>query len=179
MSSESTTNTTAGSLLQLVTFKVAEEEYGVDILSVQEIIRHTGITKVPSAPAFVEGILNLRGRVIPIIDIRKRFGLAAIEPDQQTRIVVFALESGVIGCLVDSVSEVLRLPSAMVDEPPAVIAGVDSKYILGVGRLDDRLLILLDFGQVLTGEELDALHGQETHAQQSVNYSHDTVPAHQ
>lgn len=179
MNSESATNAATGSLLQLVTFKVAEEEYGVDILSVQEIIRHTGITKVPSAPAFVEGILNLRGRVIPIIDMRKRFGLSAREPDLQTRIVVFALESGVIGCLVDSVSEVLRLPSSMVDAPPAVVAGVDSKYILGVGRLDDRLLILLDFGQVLTGEELDALHGQDAHARQSVNYSHDMVPAHQ
>lgn len=158
----STLATTAAgdSLFQLVTFKVAEEEYGVDILSVQEIIRHTGITKVPSAPSFVEGILNLRGKVIPIIDMRKRFGLAPKEPDPQTRIVVFALESGVVGCLVDSVSEVLRLPSSMVDAPPAVVAGVDSKYILGVGRLDDRLLILLDSGQVLSVEELDAIKGQ-------------------
>jgi purine-binding chemotaxis protein CheW len=136
----------------------------VDILSVQEIIRHTGITKVPSAPAFVEGILNLRGKVIPIIDMRKRFGLVSKEPDPQTRIVVFALESGVIGCLVDSVSEVLRLPSSMVDAAPAVVSGVDSKYIRGVGRLgserDGRLLILLDSGQMLTMEEVDALHGQ-------------------
>lgn len=163
MNSEPTSATT-GSLLQLVTFKVAEEEYGVDILSVQEIIRHTGITKVPSAPDFVEGILNLRGRVVPIIDIRKRFGLAARKPDLQTRIVVFALESGIVGCLVDSVSEVLRLPSSMMDPAPAVVTGGDSKHILGVGRLDDRLLIFLDFGQVLTGEELDALHGQATHA---------------
>lgn len=160
MSDMATAAISGNSLLQLVTFKVAEEEYGVDILSVQEIIRHTGITKVPSAPAFVEGILNLRGKVIPIIDMRKRFGLAPKDPDPQTRIVVFALTSGVVGCLVDSVSEVLRLPSTMVDAPPAVVAGVDSKYILGVGRLDDRLLILLDSGQVLTVEELDAIKGQ-------------------
>jgi len=162
-------NNGTSSLLQLVTFKVAEEEYGVDILSVQEIIRHTGITKVPSAPAFVEGILNLRGKVIPIIDMRKRFGLLSKEPDQQTRIVVFALDSGVVGCLVDSVSEVLRLPASMVDAPPAVVSGVDSKYIRGVGRLDDRLLILLDSGQVLTVEELDALSGHETLAAPAVH----------
>lgn len=169
MNVETTISSTTESLLQLVTFKVAEEEYGVDILSVQEIIRHTGITKVPSAPAFVEGILNLRGKVIPIVDMRKRFGLVSKEPDPQTRIVVFALESGVIGCLVDSVSEVLRLPASMVDAAPAVVSGVDSKYIRGVGRLgserDGRLLILLDSGQMLTVEEMDALHGQDATAQ--------------
>ncbi len=169
MNAETTISSTTESLLQLVTFKVAEEEYGVDILSVQEIIRHTGITKVPSAPAFVEGILNLRGKVIPIVDMRKRFGLVSKEPDPQTRIVVFALESGVIGCLVDSVSEVLRLPASMVDAAPAVVSGVDSKYIRGVGRLgserDGRLLILLDSGQMLTVEEMDALHGQDATAQ--------------
>ncbi len=166
---EATTTGVTDSLLQLVTFRVAEEEYGVDILSVQEIIRHTGITKVPSAPAFVEGILNLRGKVIPIIDMRKRFGLASREPDQQTRIVVFALESGVMGCLVDSVSEVLRLPFSMVDAAPAVVSGVDSQYIRGVGRLggerDGRLLILLDSEQVLSVEELESLHGQASNAQ--------------
>ncbi|WP_051202457.1 chemotaxis protein CheW [Desulfovibrio aminophilus] len=169
MNAETTISSTTESLLQLVTFKVAEEEYGVDILSVQEIIRHTGITKVPSAPVFVEGILNLRGKVIPIVDMRKRFGLVSKEPDPQTRIVVFALESGVIGCLVDSVSEVLRLPSSMVEAAPAVVSGVDSKYIRGVGRLgserDGRLLILLDSGQMLTVEEMDALHGQAASAQ--------------
>lgn len=163
------TDRSTDALLQLVTFKVAEEEYGVDILSVQEIIRHTGITKVPSAPAFVEGILNLRGKVIPIIDMRKRFGLAAKQPDQQTRIVVFALGSGVMGCLVDSVSEVLRLPSSMVDAAPAVVSGVDSQYIRGVGRLGDerdgRLLILLDSERVLSVEELESLQGQAANVQ--------------
>lgn len=164
MNVEANISGTTDSLLQLVTFKVAEEEYGVDILSVQEIIRHTGLTKVPSAPVFVEGILNLRGKVIPIIDMRKRFGLAPKDPDTQTRIVVFALENGVIGCQVDSVSEVLRLPASMVDVPPAVISGVDSKFIRGVGRLggerDGRLLMLLDSGQMLTVEEMDAFRKQ-------------------
>lgn len=149
----------ANALLQLVTFRVAEEEYGVDILSVQEIIRHTDITKVPSAPPFVEGVLNLRGKVIPIIDMRKRFGLVPRQADKMTRIVVFALESKVMGCLVDSVSEVLRLPSSMVDAPPAAVTQVDSTFIRGVGRLDDRLLILLDSEQILTVEEMGSLTG--------------------
>ena len=169
MNAETTIRSNTDSLLQLVTFKVAEEEYGVDILSVQEIIRHTGITKVPSAPDFVEGILNLRGKVIPIIDMRKRFGLASKDPDSQTRIVVFALETGVMGCLVDSVSEVLRLPSTMVDAAPAVVSGMDSQYIRGVGRLGDerdgRLLILLDSERVLSVEELESLHVQTASAQ--------------
>lgn len=161
MQSHPSSTTATDTLLQLVTFKVSDEEYGVDILSVQEIIRHTGITRVPNAPSFVEGILNLRGKVIPIIDLRKRFGLPTKQPDEQTRIVVFSLASGVIGCQVDSVSEVLRLPSTMVDPPPAVVAGVDSTYILGVGRLSGRLLILLDFNQVLTGEELEEMYGNQ------------------
>lgn len=152
-------------LLQLVTFRVAEEEYGVDILSVQEIIRHTDITKVPSAPPFVEGVLNLRGKVIPIIDMRKRFGLAPRQADKMTRIVVFALGGKVMGCLVDSVSEVLRLPSSMVDAPPAAITQLDSAFIRGVGRLDDRLLILLDSEQVLAVEEMDSLTSSGLHKQ--------------
>jgi len=147
-------------LLQLVTFTVAEEEYGVDILSVQEIIRHTGITRIPGAPAFVEGIINLRGKVIPIIDMRMRFGLSSREPDTRTRIVVFALSGGVIGFLVDAVSEVLRIPADMVDQPPAVATGAEVQYIKGVGRLDERLLILLDAGRVLSSEELTAITKQ-------------------
>lgn len=146
-----------GAVLQLVTFGVADEEYGVDILSVQEIIRHTGIMKVPSAPDFVEGILNLRGRVIPIVDMRRRFGLEPKEPDSRTRIVVFALPRGVMGFLVDSVSEVLRIPTSMVEPPPAVTTCDDAAYIQGVGKLDGRMLILLDAAQVLSVEEMASI----------------------
>lgn len=148
---------TAGELLQLVTFSIGSEEFGVDILSVQEIIRHTGITKVPSAPPCVEGVLNLRGKVIPIVDMRRRFGMEPKQADNNTRIVVFTMGTGVMGLLVDSVSEVLRIPAAKVEAPPAITASVDAQCIRGVGKLDERLLLLLDAARVLSLDEAASL----------------------
>ena len=105
-------------LLQLVTFSIGEEEFGVDILSVQEIIRMMDITKVPRAPEFVEGVINLRGKVIPIIDLRRRFGLSTRDHDKHTRIIVIEINNMIVGFVVDSVSEVLRIPSSTVEPPP-------------------------------------------------------------
>ena len=147
-----------GSLLQLVTFSIDEEEFGVNILKVQEIIRIMEITRVPRSPEFVEGVINLRGRVIPIVDLRRRFGLAAIAHDQDTRIIVIELNSLVVGFIVDAVSEVLRIPADTVEPTPPVAAGVDSEYISGVGKLQDRLLILLDLDKLLTAEDLHRLN---------------------
>ncbi|OGR37744.1 MAG: chemotaxis protein CheW [Desulfovibrionales bacterium GWA2_65_9] len=140
-------------LLQLVTFKIADEEFGLDILKVQEIIRTMEITKVPRSPEFVEGVINLRGKVIPIIDLRKRFGLESKSHDRQTRIIVIELHAMIVGFVVDSVSEVLRIPANTVEAPPAIVSGIDSEYINGVGKLVDRLLILLDLNKLLTAEE--------------------------
>ncbi|HIV66885.1 MAG TPA: chemotaxis protein CheW [Candidatus Mailhella excrementigallinarum] len=147
-----------GSLLQLVTFSIDEEEFGVNILKVQEIIRIMEITRVPRSPEFVEGVINLRGRVIPIVDLRRRFGLAAIAHDKDTRIIVIELNSLVVGFIVDAVSEVLRIPADTVEPTPPVAAGVDSEYISGVGKLQDRLLILLDLDKLLTAEDLHRLN---------------------
>ena len=147
-----------GSLLQLVTFSIDEEEVGVNILKVQEIIRIMEITRVPRSPEFVEGVINLRGRVIPIVDLRRRFGLAAIAHDKDTRIIVIELNSLVVGFIVDAVSEVLRIPADTVEPTPPVAAGVDSEYISGVGKLQDRLLILLDLDKLLTAEDLHRLN---------------------
>lgn len=147
-----------GSLLQLVTFSIDEEEFGVNILKVQEIIRIMEITRVPRSPEFVEGVINLRGRVIPIVDLRRRFGLAAITHDKDTRIIVIELNSLVVGFIVDAVSEVLRIPADTVEPTPPVAAGVDSEYISGVGKLQDRLLILLDLDKLLTAEDLHRLN---------------------
>ena len=141
-------------LLQLVTFNIAEEEFGVDILSVQEIIRLMQITTVPRAPACIEGVINLRGKVIPVIDLRKRFNLSAIERDSRTRIIVMEFGAKIVGFLVDAVSEVLRIPASTVEQAPAVVSGVGSEYIKGVGKLDDRLLILLDLDHLLAGMDL-------------------------
>ncbi len=144
-------------LLQLVTFSIGEEEFGVDILSVQEIIRMMDITKVPRAPDFVEGVINLRGKVIPIIDLRRRFGLTTRDHDKHTRIIVIEINNMIVGFVVDSVSEVLRIPASTVEPPPPVVSGLESEYISGVGKLEDRLLILLDLNKLLSGEERDML----------------------
>ena len=144
-------------LIQLVTFSIGEEEFGVDILKVQEIIRTMEITKVPRAQDFVEGVINLRGKVIPIIDLRRRFGLHSKEYDKHTRIIVIEISNMIVGFVVDSVSEVLRIPSSTVEPPPPVVAGMDSEYIRGVGKLQDRLLILLDLDKLLSNEDIEAI----------------------
>ena len=144
-------------LLQLVTFSIGEEEFGVNILKVQEIIRTMEITKVPRAPEFVEGVINLRGKVIPIIDLRRRFGLAPKAHDKNTRIIVIEINNIIVGFVVDAVSEVLRIPASTVEPPPPVVAGVDSDYISGVGKLQDRLLIMLDLDKLLSSEDMDML----------------------
>jgi len=139
--------------LQLVTFSIGGEEFGVEILKVQEIVRSMEMTRVPNAPDFVEGVVNLRGRVIPIIDMRKRFGLEHKAHDSRTRIIVIDMNGVVTGFVVDSVSEVLRLPRNTIEPPPPVVAGIESDYISGVGKLEDRLLILLDMDSLLSTKE--------------------------
>lgn len=146
-------------LLQLVTFTIGHEEFGVDILAVQEIIRTMEITKVPKAPHFVEGVINLRGKVIPIIDLRSRFNMSTKKHDKSTRIIVLEINTMIVGFVVDAVSEVLRVPANTVEPPPPVVAGVESEYISGIGKLDDRLLILLDLNKLLGGVEINALRG--------------------
>lgn len=144
-------------LLQLVTFSIGEEEFGVNILKVQEIIRTMEITKVPRSPEFVEGVINLRGKVIPIIDLRRRFGLISKPEDKDTRIIVIEINSIIVGFVVDAVSEVLRIPAGTVEPPPPVVAGVESDYISSVGKLKDRLLIMLDLDKLLSTEDMDML----------------------
>lgn len=140
-------------ILQLVTFHVAREEFAVDILDVREINRMMEITRVPHAPEFVEGVINLRGQVIPVVDLRKRFGLEAGERDKNTRIVVVELGAKVVGFLVDSVSEVLRVSTSLVEPPPALASGIEADYIRSVVKLEDRLLVLLDLHRLLNRGE--------------------------
>lgn len=136
-------------LIQLVTFRIGEEEFGVDILAVQEIIRMMQITMVPRAPEFIEGVINLRGKVIPVINMRTRFNKPTLNQDSNTRIVVMELENKIVGFLVDGVSEVLRIPESTVEDPPPVVAGIGAEYIRGIGKLDNRLLILLNLDSLL------------------------------
>jgi purine-binding chemotaxis protein CheW len=115
------------------------------------------ITNVPNAPNFVEGVINLRGRVIPIVDLRKRFGLEAKEHSKATRIIVVMIDQVTVGLIVDEVSEVLRIPEDTVEPPPPIVAGIEADYIKGVGKLEDRLLILLDLNKILSQEERSSL----------------------
>ncbi|MCL4428332.1 MAG: chemotaxis protein CheW [Deltaproteobacteria bacterium] len=146
-------------IVQLVTFKLGNEEFALDILKVQEINRMVEITKVPKAPDFVEGVINLRGRVIPIVDIRKKFHLNIKEATKETRIIVVNIMNKTIGLIVDSVSEVLRINSSTIQPPPPLIAGLDSDYIKGVGKLDERLIILLDIDKIFTTGEHKLIEG--------------------
>ena len=143
--------------LQLVTFKIGKEEFSVDILKVQEIIRTMEITRVPRSPEFVEGVINLRGKVIPVLDLRKRFGLSKTEHSKDTRIIVVETNGKTVWLVVDSVSEVLRLDASTVEPPPEIVGGIDSEYIDGVGKLEDRLIILLNLDKVLSPKEKQAL----------------------
>ncbi len=137
---------------QLVTFRLGDEEYGVDILKVHEIDRMMDITEVPNAPPSIEGVINLRGKVIPVINLRRKFNLPEREADSRTKIVVVDIGTSA-GMIVDSVSEVLRISSDIVEPPPAMTTGVSSEYIRGVGKLKDRLLILLDIEKLLGADE--------------------------
>lgn len=157
MSQLSDKKTETKELLQLVSFKIGDEEFGIDILQVQEINRMMEITAVPNAPEFVEGVVNLRGRIIPVVDFRTRIGMKKVEVDNKTRIIVVDLESQVVGFIVDEVSEVLRIPKDITEPPPPLIGGVNSEYITAVGKLEDRMLILLDLEKVFSTKEMQQL----------------------
>ncbi len=144
---------TAGVEYQFVVFKLGNEEYGVPIIQVKEINRLTATTKVPRSPKFVEGIINLRGQIIPIIDLKKRFDLPLTEYTGEARIIVIQVGSHVFGAVVDSVSEVLRVSSASIEPAPQLVCSIDTKYITGVAKVRERLLILLDLDMLLSDEE--------------------------
>ena len=150
--------------IQVVSFKLGSEEYGVDIAQVQEINRMVAITHVPRAPQFMEGVINLRGQLIPIIDLRTRFGMPRTEHTKNTRIVVTEIGAKRVGMVVDSVSEVLRLPSDQIEDAPEMITGVDTEYIRGVGKIEDRLIILLDLGRIISGAEKRELEETDVEA---------------
>ena len=141
--------------LQLVTFRLADEEFGIDIKKVQEINRMIGITKIPNAPAYVEGVVNLRGKIIPIFSLRTKLGLGRTDRDKATRIMVVEIEGRILGFIVDSVSEVLRIQDPKIEAPPSVTGTNDSAYIEGVINLADRILMLLDL-KVLFGDQKQA-----------------------
>ncbi len=145
--------------MQVVSFRLGDEQYGIEILRVQEIIRVPELTRVPNSPSVVEGVINLRGKVIPIVGLRKRFGLATRAKDKETRIIVIDSGGEAMGFEVDSVSEVLRIPIEAI-EPPPRLSRCDNEFVSGVAKLHDRLLLLLDVNRLTTAETSSAAASQ-------------------
>ena len=148
----------AMSEIQLVVFDLASEHYGVDISDVREIMRMQNITKVPGAVSYVEGVINLRGKVLPVLDLRKRLGLKVAEQTEESRIVVVDIADGEVGVIVDAVTEVLRVPNASIEPPSSMVAQGNSDYLRGIAKLTDRLIILLDLNKLLSSRvDADAI----------------------
>ena len=141
----------------LATFLLGEEEYGLDVRLVQEIIRVTEITPVPRAPEFVKGVINLRGRIIPVVDLKRKLGLGEVdEKARQSRIVVAKWRERLVGLLVNGASQVLKVPVSLIEPAPEEVVEIDADYIRGVAKLANRLVILMDLGRVLSLEGHDA-----------------------
>jgi purine-binding chemotaxis protein CheW len=143
--------------VQLVTFKVGGEEFGLDVFQVHEILRFQAPTSVPRAPRFVEGVLDVRGTLVPIVDLRRRFETARAEVDDDTRIIVVDHATERLGLVVDSVTEVLRAPETAITPPPSYIRGLAAEYLRGIVRIGERLVILLELDKILTSDERIAL----------------------
>jgi purine-binding chemotaxis protein CheW len=144
---------------QYVSFNLDNEKYAVDINNVEEIIRYTEVTPVPRAPDFVEGIINIRGKVIPVVDLKKKLGLGAITSTTNVRIIITLINNKKIGFMVDSVNEVIRIDDIVIDEAPAVSTNLDSSYIKGVAKTDKGLVIILDIVRVFSLGEQNQLNG--------------------
>lgn len=153
---------------QLVVFELADETYGVDIYQVREIIRVPEVTRIPRTPDFVEGVINLRGGVIPVLDLRQRFGLPPRDASNDARIVIVELGDQRVGMRVDRVSEVLRAEGGQIEPPSPYIAGSDTRFVTGIARLGDALVILLDLNLILLKEEIEQISDVAETAAQSV-----------
>jgi purine-binding chemotaxis protein CheW len=142
---------------QLVVFVLASEEFACNIADVREVLKMIRITPLPRSLNFVEGVINLRGEVIPVIDLRKRFNLPSVDRTDESRIIIVEVEERMVGLTVDSVSEVIRLSNKQIQEAPTQVAGEQTNLIMGVGKIDERMLIILNLERILTSEEQIAL----------------------
>lgn len=152
-----TINNETVSEVQMVAFKLENEEFAVDIHQVREVLKMTQVTPLPQSAHYIEGVINLRGEVIPVVDLRKRFELPAGERSEQTRIIIVEIQDSNVGLIVDSVTEVLRFSSSAIQLPPARVAGTRTDLIKGVGKVEERLLIILNLERILTTEEIISL----------------------
>ncbi|OEJ14409.1 chemotaxis protein CheW [Brachyspira hampsonii] len=139
----------------LVTFRLGSGEYAIDIMQAKEIIKMEKITLIPNAPDFVEGVINLRGNIIPIIDLKKRFNLEETEGDKNTGIIIVKIEDVDMGIIIDSISKVVSISNSDIQPPPPMLSGIGQKYIKGVGKLEDKLLVVLDLEKLFATDDDD------------------------
>lgn len=143
--------------VQLVTFRLGPEEFGLDVFAVHEILRYSEPTPVPRAPAFVEGVIEVRGTLVPVVDMRRRFELSQAPVNDETRIMVVEHGGERLGLVVDAVTEVLRVPETSLSEPPAYIRGLAAEFVRGIARAEGRLVVLIDIERILSSQERIAL----------------------
>lgn len=141
-------------VLQFVGFRLDDEEYAIAITKIQEIILMKPITRIPQVPSFIEGLVNLRGSVIPILNLRERFGLPRRVFDDETRTIVVNVQDKTVGCIVDAVTQVMRIDRDSIQPPPLSVLAVSQQYISGLAKLDDRLLIILDIDKLFDADQL-------------------------
>jgi purine-binding chemotaxis protein CheW len=153
----------AGRAGKYLTFKLADEEYGLEILKVQEIIGMMSVTRVPRTPDFIRGVINLRGKVIPVVDLRLRLGMPRQEDTDRTCIIVVQIAGNTnevaMGIIIDEVSEVVNIDKGQIEDPPSFGANVDTDFILGMAKVGQKVLIMLDIDRVLSGNEIGLVDG--------------------
>ncbi|MBN2158587.1 MAG: purine-binding chemotaxis protein CheW [Spirochaetes bacterium] len=147
---------------QFVTFVISNENYGVPVLKVQEIIGMTEIVHVPNCPDFMKGVINLRGSVVPVIDMRKRFNMEERQYDMFTVIIIVEVRDMLVGMIVDSVSDVVDMPAADIQKTPNFTVKIDTDFINGIGQIGEKLVIILDIEKILSVEEIESLESEET-----------------
>jgi len=154
--------TSAGTGRELLTFTLGSEEYGIDILKVQEIRGYDAVTTIANAPEFIKGVINLRGVIVPIVDMRIKFKLGEARYDETTVVIILNVAKRVVGMVVDGVSDVLTLAAEQIKPAPEFGAGMDTRYLQGLGTVDERMLILVDIEKLMTSREMELVEAAET-----------------
>ena len=142
--------------INLVTFKLGQNEYAIDIMQAKEIIKMEKITLIPNAPDYVEGVINLRGNIIPIVDLKKRFNLEENDGEKNTGIIIVKIDDVDMGIIIDAISKVVSIATSNIQPPPPMLSGIGQKYIKGVAKLEDKLLVVLDLEKLIVGDDDDS-----------------------
>jgi purine-binding chemotaxis protein CheW len=142
---------------EYLTFTLGEEEYGIDILKVQEIRGYDAVTKIANTPDFIKGVINLRGTIVPIVDLRIRFNLGSVEYNEFTVVIILTVRDRVVGVVVDGVSDVITLQSSQINNVPSMVSTIDTKYLVGLGTVEGRMLILVNIESLMTSQEMQVI----------------------